>query len=106
MNKNDTERMIEVMQAYVDGKAIERRTVVPRSDDAKWKLMDALGMSWDWVCNDYRVKNPRVIYVNEFKVLRVTRGYDSKKEAIEEAKRRKVPEEFSRVAVKYREVIE
>lgn len=49
-----TEEMIEVMQAFVDGKAIEFR---PEGSD-EWG--DVPKPVWDWSCFEYRIK-PKVI---------------------------------------------
>lgn len=46
----NTEEMIEVMQAYVRGEAIE----VSDADKDEWGDINVPG--WDWISYDYRVK--------------------------------------------------
>lgn len=48
-----TKEMIEIMQAYENGKLIEFRHKNPGEDDT-WKLVPT--PSWDWVSFDYRIK--------------------------------------------------
>ncbi|WP_045736771.1 hypothetical protein [Xanthomonas sp. MUS 060] len=108
MNKTETQRMIEVMQAYIDGKQIECGDV---GSCSVWTtISDPL---WDWGCCDYRVKQePRVIYVNEYSDGSIA-PHDNMvsadcmciHETAEEA-RRGANDKVLRVAVKYREVIE
>jgi len=45
-----TDEMIEVMQAYMRGEAIE----ISDADKDEWEYIKE--PSWDWVNNDYRVK--------------------------------------------------
>ena len=64
MNKEQTKECIRIMQAFVDGKAVQYRY----SDAAEW--FDANGLSelsWNWIAYDYRIKpEPKIIYVNEY----------------------------------------
>lgn len=62
-----TEEMIEVMQAYVDGKTVECCTINTGDD---WCAIHY--PSWDWSCCDYRVK-PEPHYVPYDSVLEVER---------------------------------
>lgn len=55
-----TERMIEVMQAYVDGDQIEYKEKEGVSEYHEWELLDIVP-SWDWYKFDYRVK-PKATY--------------------------------------------
>lgn len=48
--KEETKRMIEVMQAYVDGKPTEVAVV----HSGRWQA--AKVPAWDWLHYDYRVK--------------------------------------------------
>lgn len=50
MTKEETEKRIEVMQAYVDGKEIQ---VICR-DMKTWE--DVVDPNWEWGHLDYRVK--------------------------------------------------
>ena len=62
MNVEETAKLIEVMQAYVDGKAIERRV---RASPGQWKTV--IEPVWDYSCADYRIaqpKAPRDLWVN------------------------------------------
>ena len=54
MTKEETERVIKVMQAYVDGKQIEFCT----KRDKKWELCD--NPLFNWSTFDYRIsKEPQ-----------------------------------------------
>lgn len=67
MNRDETIKAIEVMQALVDGKTIECRNgwgylgygkwFAINPDDPDWR------MEWDFIQNEYRIKpEPRIIY--------------------------------------------
>ena len=46
-----TEKKIEIMQAFLDGKVVERRI-----RDRKWRKIQAQDHPvWDWLCTEYRV---------------------------------------------------
>jgi hypothetical protein len=70
MNRKQTQQFIEVsqkelavMQAYVDGKEIEYRY---KNSLHQWELTP--NPSWVFSTYEYRVKKePRVIYVNEYR---------------------------------------
>lgn len=54
----DTKQMIEVMQAHMEGKAIESRA----KNTETW--IPATSPSWDWFNQEYRIKKePQVMYV-------------------------------------------
>ena len=58
MNREDTKKAIEVMQAFVDGEAIEYRLV----EGEPW--LNWAGPNWDWVRYEFRIKpNPREFQV-------------------------------------------
>jgi hypothetical protein len=59
MNKEETKKAIEVMQAYVDGKEIEYL------GDASWGPTRLTGPLWDWATTEYRIKpqEPRVFWL-------------------------------------------
>ena len=48
MNREETKKAIEVMQAYVDGEQIEAK-----QEGSDWRPSFPI---WDWGPNDYRVK--------------------------------------------------
>ena len=48
-----TERMIEVMQAYIDGESIEYKERV--CDHEEWETLKNVP-TWDWYSFDYRIK--------------------------------------------------
>jgi hypothetical protein len=55
-----TKEMIEVMQAFEDGKGVEAK-----GRNVGWVL--ASNPIWDWRTFDYRIKpEPKVIYANEY----------------------------------------
>lgn len=57
----DTKQMIEVMQAHMEGKAIESRA----KNTETWS--SATSPSWDWFTREYRIKKePVVIYAVPF----------------------------------------
>ena len=100
MNRDETKKCIEIMQAYVDGKTIESR----RNSAVQWNHIDGKHAtpSWNFVEAEYRIKpEPKVIYVNEY-----TEGikgfvFDDPKEAA-----RGASVSAKRIAVKYIQVIE
>ena len=49
----NTEAMIEIMQDYVDGNAIEVRV---KNNDASGEWCETSLPYWDWHCCTYRVK--------------------------------------------------
>lgn len=51
--KNATLYKIEVMQAYVDGEAIECRYISRNYDDEAWEKVG--NPVWNWACFDYRI---------------------------------------------------
>ena len=60
---NDIDYMIATMQAFKEGKAIQRRHL--HGIDAPW--IDAPKPSWNWSMFDYRVKpEPRRVWVNMY----------------------------------------
>jgi hypothetical protein len=96
MMKTTKEKM-EVMQAFLDGKLLQRQSV--DCPTGRWHRVGT-EPAWNWFGIDYRVKpEPKVIWVNEYKsefdVIR-----HSKEEAEEDAGSAAI-----RVAVKYREVL-
>ena len=60
MTREETKKCIEVMQAYVDGKEIERRWVAEREEE--WRSVET--PNWFWNTHDYRVK-PKNLKVTE-----------------------------------------
>ena len=58
---SDTETMVKVMSAYVDGDMIEWK---PRGKNRPWQ--DIIGGSprWNWGKNDYRIKPEEAEHVN------------------------------------------
>lgn len=59
MNKEETKKAIEVMQAYVDGKEIEYLW------GASWNPTQLKSPIWDWASVEYRIKpqEPRVFWL-------------------------------------------
>ena len=58
----EIKEMIEVLQAYEDGKQIQYRNNESFSD--KFKSVPSTGPLWDFYHNDYRAKpGPRVFYI-------------------------------------------
>ncbi|WP_155393941.1 hypothetical protein [Xanthomonas albilineans] len=103
MNKTETERAIEVMQAYVDGKEIEHRLLQSDKGWSSWASLTQNWALWNWINQDYRVKpEPRVIYVNEYPP---PGNYGCYYESAIDAETSANPHAL-RVAVKYQEVIE
>lgn len=49
LHKEWTRQLIEVMQAYIDGKEIEERCGLGNWHDCPIPI-------WDWIGNDYRIK--------------------------------------------------
>lgn len=62
MNKAQTKHAVEVMQAYIDGKPIERQRMLPSEP---WCAINKNSEpSWDWEKFNYRVKpEPRTFKV-------------------------------------------
>ena len=63
MNREETKKAIEVMQAYVDGKDLEHKSPYGK----KWIQLSVNGhLSWDWATNKYRIKpqEPREFWVH------------------------------------------
>lgn len=59
--REETKRMIEVMQAYADGEEVEWKLAGRPSG---WDGDPCIMPSWNWDKYDYRVKpQPRVLYV-------------------------------------------
>lgn len=93
----NTEEMIKVMQAYVDGEEIE----YTRSGK-DWRYSD--DPEWDWSLFEYRIKpKPRTIWVNEHEDNMETwyTCYNSKKDAEHDA----YDYGLIRTAVEYQEVM-
>ena len=65
----NTREKIAVMQAFVDGKAVEIRVHRPCNlTRSRWRgqVMDATSPSWDWFNFEYRIKpEPEVVWVNK-----------------------------------------
>lgn len=60
MNVKETKKAIEVMQAYVSGKAIQVRAGI-----SDWK--DSHGPHWNWGLCEYRTKpEPVIVYANVY----------------------------------------
>lgn len=63
MERMTESEILEVVQAYMDGKEIERSSIY--RDKSSWK--DKHGNLWDFAGYRYRVKRqPRVIWVNDY----------------------------------------
>lgn len=92
-----TKEKMEVMQAFMDGKLIQR---THRDEDrGRWSTLGTEPV-WDWLMYDFRVKPElRTIWVNEYASEQDV-VHDNKEIAIEDAAGYAV-----RVAVEYREVI-
>ena len=62
----DIDRMVAVMQAFKEGRAIQYRARGSKDTDKIWD--DAPNPRWDWSVFDYRVKPapPRRIWVNMY----------------------------------------
>ena len=59
MNREKTEKAIDVMQAYVDGKEVQFKRIDSRKaweDFKPWSTP-----IWDWYCFDYRVKPEPIV---------------------------------------------
>ena len=68
MTREETKKAIEVMQAYVDGKEIERRWVAKEEDE--WRSTET--PNWFWNTHDYRIK-PQPMKVTEEEKERMER---------------------------------
>ncbi len=91
MNREDTKKAIEVMQAYLDGELIEVND--SRSHLHEWEFV--VNPVWDWDRRDYRVKRkPREIWI----------GYDERGEARKFCHTGSYVGDY--VAVKFREVLD
>ena len=67
MNRTGTTEAIKIMQAWLDGKAIEGRSraIEPWAIEG-WEPIIG-DPQWDWARFDYRIKpEPRVMYLAEF----------------------------------------
>ena len=63
MNRDDTKKAIEVMQAYVDGAEIEYKYT------GHWRSTDKfpIGPAWSWLTVPYRIKpKPREFWLYPF----------------------------------------
>ena len=62
-----TEEKIKVMQAFVDGKAVQFRKAM-HNLNSEWEDFDScIEPSWEWGSLDWRIKpQPKIIYVNEY----------------------------------------
>ena len=61
MNKEETRKAIEVMQAWIDGEEIEWYSSV-----SGWTRVNTVPL-WEWYEHKYRIKpKPRSIWVNEY----------------------------------------
>ena len=95
MNREDTKKAIEVMQAYVDGEQIEAK-----QEGSDWRPSFPI---WDWGPNDYRVKpKPIECWVNVLDGETCSSVYMSKESADES--RPKLSDGWT--TRKFREVIE
>ena len=66
MNRDETRKAIEVMQAWVDGRPVEW---CPRNCPGDWRAdpqhTDIDGPAWDWLQHNYRIKpEPREFWVH------------------------------------------
>ena len=76
-DREETKRMIEVMQAWVDGAEIQLRLKI---NNGSWMDIDA--PEWSWAGTNYRVKPvPRECWRNEYTTGLVDACYDTKHEA-------------------------
>ena len=97
MTKNETKTMIEVMQAYVDGKTIQ----VYDEEESTW--IDSIGPAWNWTFGSYRVKpEPLECWVTVYNDHVCSTCHDSKESALHITDKR-LPNWTVR---KFREVIE
>jgi hypothetical protein len=93
LNIEETKKAIEVMQAFVDGKAIQCYS------GFGWEPIKE--PFWRWGSVNYRIKpEPKEIWVNEYSDGS-NYGYDCRDNAIAAAR-----DDAARKAVRYREVIE
>jgi hypothetical protein len=70
MNKEQTKKAIEVMEAYVDGKKIECRT----NKEDSWGEC-ATGPLWSWLHTEYRVKHEVIKYKRALMYSSITDRY-------------------------------
>ena len=96
-DKQETERRIEVMQAFVDDENIEVRR---KTEMAVWYSVGG-DPSWNWSACDFRVKpKPREFWINIYPQQRYSFAtYNTKKEADAYALQRSV-------CIKVREVVD
>ena len=93
-DKQETERRIEVMQAFVDDENIEAKN---RNGSSGWYSVEG-DPSWNWSACDFRVRpKPREFWVNIYPHSFAT--YNTKKEADAYALQRSV-------CIKVREVVD
>lgn len=80
---NYIDRMVTVMQAFKEGKAIQRRHRNRSAIEENWR--DAPEPRWDWFEFDYRVKpaEPRRVWLNLYPTMNCRSAicYDSREEA-------------------------
>ena len=66
MNREETAKAVEVMQAYVDGAEIESRDRIIKADGWGQKSEPA----WAWTHREYRIKpKPREFWVNPLVIV-------------------------------------
>lgn len=101
MNIEETKKAIEVMQAFVDGKAVQVDYNSDFSRNEDWTGTD--WPIWDWMKFKYRIKpvEPKEIWVNECPGY-CSPAYETKAAALEDVS----SFGYDRLAVHYREVIE
>ena len=76
MNREETKKAIEVMQAYVDGKTIQ----VYDDDHLTW--IDSIGPAWNWNFGSYRVKpEPLECWITVFDGRVVSKVHASEEDA-------------------------
>ena len=52
MNREDTKKAIEVMQAFIDGGEVEARI----NNNHEWVTLKSADPAWGWSESDYRIK--------------------------------------------------
>jgi len=63
MNREETKKAIEVMQAYVDGEKVQVKVM----HNSGWQGYGKGAPMWNWEKVDYRIKpKPREVWINSY----------------------------------------
>lgn len=86
---------IKVMQGYVDGRTLQRRSI---GGSAEWEVY-AMEPMWDWAAYDFRLTpEPKTVWINEYPNDRLVMHETKEKAYLKQAG------DAIRVAVKFQEI--